>query len=361
MMKNILTEWKKFLEEDSGSGSGSSGLPSAEELNDINMNYLNIDNALKSFAENFRLPLKLLISTMFKEGEDISPEKFIRFIAFYKAALTKDKKTAVAELEKFASKEYGFQKSDYAVAPLDVTKLKTAGSVAPPSAIGATKKAPITKDNKNYIMPFVFPDYEPAVEGGQELSALEKKVIKTITGEEPRKGKCGKVGHAGIIVVRGDGEILLAEFGRYGTTAGKGIIKKKWIGRYAEFYPSRDIKNPEEVAKICHTKTQNEGPNMKMEVVLLEIPKEKVGDVVNFATRRGELDYGVVDLTAGGTANCGTFANDAVLAAGIDVPGLDIFVNPMPVQMLNNLKKISLKTFTVGSDNSIISSPESYA
>ena len=80
-------------------------------------------------------------------------------------------------------------------------------------------------------MPFVFPDYVPALNQGETLTMKEKMGIRAVTGEWPKPGKCGKLGHAGVILVQFNGLTYLAEFGRYGTPKGKGRIKfKKLVG-----------------------------------------------------------------------------------------------------------------------------------
>lgn len=191
-----------------------------------------------------------------------------------------------------------------------VTKKSMKASPVGPAA----EKAPVK--NNNYIMPFVFPDYVPALNQGETLTMKEKMGIRAVTGEWPKPGKCGKLGHAGVILVQFNGLAYLAEFGRYGTPKGKGRIKFKKLGVLGKFDERGKLINFKEVAIKAKGHTQGDGPRMRMIVAML--PIKNVRAAVAHMKRKGLLDYIHADEATGGAANCGTFAYDAAVAGGAE-------------------------------------------
>ena len=61
----------------------------------------------------------------------------------------------------------------------------------------------------DYLMIIAFPQYEPHVDKGESVSWPEKLAISTQTGEWPREGTYGKIGHDGIALISKTGDVKL--------------------------------------------------------------------------------------------------------------------------------------------------------
>ena len=85
------------------------------------------------------------------------------------------------------------------------------------------------------------------------------------------------------------------------------------MGRIAKFDTKKSLINPNEVAKLCKTKTYRDGPKLNMLVSLLSLPNEKMA--MNEAVKPRNYDF--LDIVGGGDSNCATYAVDVANAGGI--------------------------------------------
>lgn len=208
-------------------------------------------------------------------------------------------------------------------------------TASPPSNVG-----------RDYLIAFVFPDFEPRLDPGKTLSVVEKAGIFALTGETPKPGRCGKVGHAGVIVIQKDGNVTLAEFGRYNVSKeGQGRIMGHNLGPIAKFSSKGQLLNARQVTMEAKKWTRGDGPNLKMIAALIPIQENKIKNVLDFIKRKEILEYDLFDRTPGGGANCGTFANDAALAAGAGIDPSS--VSPLPIKMIESLRSVAEDYFEV--------------
>jgi hypothetical protein len=194
---------------------------------------------------------------------------------------------------------------------------------------------------------FAFPDYDIKGYGGE--STL-KKVSRTIHGGSSI-GSYGKLGHGGVILVDSLGNTYLFEFGRYGTPQGWGKVMQKNLGRIGKigskagiFGSKPSLLNAKDVASIAKSNTQGSGPSLKMTVAVVRLPDFK--GALDFAKGTGDLrKYAELDVTEGGAANCGTYANDVLNSGGIT--NLSPICNPYPNQIVKSFYPVSDEYFTV--------------
>jgi hypothetical protein len=109
--------------------------------------------------------------------------------------------------------------------------------------------------------------------------------------------------------------------------------------------------NPDEVAKLCKTKTYRDGPKLDMLVSLLSLPNEKMA--MDEAVKSRKYDF--LDIVGGGDSNCATYAVDVANAGGInDIKvgktfelgfGYGIPEKPGTVLRKFNLSKFFIKSF----------------
>jgi len=194
----------------------------------------------------------------------------------------------------------------------------------------------------DYLMIIAFPQYEPKPDKGQTVSWIEKVAISTQTGEWPREGTYGKIGHAGIALISKTGDVKLFEFGRYNTKIGQGRVISKNLGKIAKIDKSGNFTNTKEVASKVKANTQGEGPRLDMVTAVVPVPSLEKARA--FAEGPAIREYEAVDMSQGGAANCGTFAIDTAKAGGVPIGD---FCSPMPVKMIANFKQYSTDYFTV--------------
>lgn len=194
----------------------------------------------------------------------------------------------------------------------------------------------------DYLMIIAFPQYEPKVDKGETVSWIEKGAIMTQTGELPREGTYGKIGHAGVALISKSGDVKLFEFGRYNTKKGQGRVISKNLGKIAKIDGSGKFTNASEVAKIVKTNTQGDGPRLDMVTAVVPVPNLEKARA--FAEGPAIREYEAVDYSQGGAANCGTFAIDTAKAGGVPIGD---FCSPMPVKMITKFKDYSSEYFNV--------------
>ena len=192
----------------------------------------------------------------------------------------------------------------------------------------------------DYLMIIAFPQYEPHVDKGESVSWPEKLAISTQTGEWPREGTYGKIGHAGIALISKTGDVKLFEFGRYQTKKGQGRVISKNLGKIAKIDKSGNFTNTKEVAKVVKANTQGQGPTLTMVTAVVPVPNLEKARA--FAEGPAIREYEAVDMSQGGAANCGTFAIDTAKAGGVPIGD---FCSPMPVKMVANFKQYSTDYF----------------
>jgi peptidoglycan hydrolase-like protein with peptidoglycan-binding domain len=193
----------------------------------------------------------------------------------------------------------------------------------------------------DYLMIIAFPQYEPHVDKGESVSWVEKAAISTQTGEWPREGTYGKIGHAGIALISKTGDVKLFEFGRYNTKKGQGRVISKNLGKIAKIDKSGNFTNTKEVASKVKANTQGDGPRLDMVTAVVPVPNLLKAKA--FAEGPAIREYEAVDMSQGGAANCGTFAIDTAKAGGVPIGD---FCTPMPVKMVANFKQFSTDYFT---------------
>jgi hypothetical protein len=193
----------------------------------------------------------------------------------------------------------------------------------------------------DYIMVIAFPQYEPKVDKGEKVSLIQQIGIMTQTGELPKKGTYGKIGHAGIALIFKTGDVKLFEFGRYDTKIGQGKVISKNLGKIAKIDKSGNFTNTKEVASKVKANTQGDGPRLDMVTAVVPVPNLLKAKA--FAEGPAIREYEAVDMSQGGAANCGTFAIDTAKAGGVPIGD---FCTPMPVKMVANFKQFSTDYFT---------------
>lgn len=194
----------------------------------------------------------------------------------------------------------------------------------------------------DYLMIIAFPQYEPKVDKGKTVSWIEKGAIMTQTGEWPREGTYGKIGHAGIALISKTGDVKLFEFGRYNTKVGQGRVISKNLGKIAKIDKSGNFTNATEVAQKVKQNTQGDGPRLEMVTAVVPVPNLEKARA--FAEGPAIREYEAVDMDQGGAANCGTFAIDTAKAGGVPIGD---FCAPMPVKMISHFKQFSTDYFNV--------------
>jgi len=189
----------------------------------------------------------------------------------------------------------------------------------------------------------------PAITGGSSAGSSSvggSSVGGSGSGDGKSKMiKLGKLGHGGCIVIKKDGSAILYEFGRYKSN-NKGNVVKAKLGKIAKIVNGK-LTNPKQVATIAKSKTQGQGPNLAMDVVIKELPDPDKAIAFADVTER---DYTLADPGKGGAMNCGTYALETAIEGGVDA---DFVCFASPIEVVDSLEPgISLPgapmgTFTV--------------
>jgi len=242
---------------------------------------------------------------------------------------------------------------------LQPTMNTQSGTLQPTTNIQSREKDEkiLTLSNGSYFMFFAFPKYRPSMEDStvtRMLQTLGKGVewVENKLGLNEQKGKQIKIyatGHGGCIIINKDGNVNLFEFGPY-DDKGIGKVLQTSMGRIAKFNTKKSLINPEEVAKLCKTKTYRDGPKLDMSVSLLSLPNEKMA--MNEAVKPRKYDF--LDIVGGGDSNCATYAVDVANAGGIkDVKIGKIFDlgfgYGIPEKPTTVLKKFDFSKFNINS------------
>ena len=210
-----------------------------------------------------------------------------------------------------------------------------------------------------------WPTYQPGLPAAVKQSMKYIKVDnayttigKAIFGDDFKPGSVGKLGHGGVAVIKPDGNVYLAEFGRYvsgksmedgkkwfltqpegrefakafeekegrpvttndipaDAVAGYGVVKKKSLGKIARIENGK-ITNFDSILIRLKANSQGDGKKLPMQGVLVRGYDWKSGlQFINSFTTR---EYTFVDIGTGGGSNCATFMIDTMIAGKI--PGL---------------------------------------
>lgn len=182
------------------------------------------------------------------------------------------------------------------------------------------KNNPIPIDPGHFMF-FAFPKYRPTLEDSTMTRILQKlgKGLEWIEGkfglneQSSKQGiKVYATGHGGCIIINKEGNVSLFEFGPYDED-GNGEVLYTPMGKIAKLDNTKKLINPEEVAKICKTKTYRDGPKLEMLVSLLFLPNVKLA--MDEALKQRKYDF--MDIVGGGDSNCATYAVDVANAGGI--------------------------------------------
>lgn len=200
--------------------------------------------------------------------------------------------------------------------------------------------------NNGFIIIFAFPDYEPELEDNLKTRALSHLSKAFFNEEKPhlqQKIKMGKTGHAGCIIIKRDGQSILYEFGRYGVNE-TGEVKKVDLGRIAKIV-NNTLSNAVEVTKIAKSKTNGNGPKLRLDAVLLSLPNPD--NALRFADmNKGKKEYSFFDVDWGGKMNCGTFALECAKYGGLKLE-FKCFAKPIAIINYVNTHPAKINRFQV--------------
>ena len=286
------------------------------------------------------------------EREDAPYLKFLKMLAQEFRSKLQEKISQSKEETKITEQQSSLQP----------TMNTQSGTLQPTTNISSRRN-----DEKNltlsgsYFMFFAFPKYRPTLEDST-LTRLLQKLGKGVEWVENKLGldeqrtkqgiKVYATGHGGCIIIDKDGSVNLFEFGPY-DDKGIGKVLQTSMGRIAKFDTKKSLINPEEVAKLCKTKTYRDGPKLDMLVSLLSLPNEKMA--MDEAVKSRKYDF--LDIVGGGDSNCATYAVDVANAGGInDIKvgktfelgfGYGIPEKPGTVLRKFNLSKFFINSFQV--------------
>ena len=286
------------------------------------------------------------------EREDAPYLKFLKMLAQEFRSKLQEKISQSKEETKITEQQSSLQP----------TMNTQSGTLQPTTNISSRRN-----DEKNltlsgsYFMFFAFPKYRPTLEDST-LTRLLQKLGKGVEWVENKLGldeqrtkqgiKVYATGHGGCIIIDKDGNVNLFEFGPY-DDKGIGKVLQTSMGRIAKFDTKKSLINPDEVAKLCKTKTYRDGPKLDMLVSLLSLPNEKMA--MDEAVKSRKYDF--LDIVGGGDSNCATYAVDVANAGGInDIKvgktfelgfGYGIPEKPGTVLRKFNLSKFFIKSFQV--------------
>ena len=246
------------------------------------------------------------------EREDAPYLKFLKMLAQEFRSKLQEKISQSKEETKITEQQSSLQP----------TMNTQSGTLQPTTNISSRRN-----DEKNltlsgsYFMFFAFPKYRPTVEDSTLTRILQKlgkglEWVENKLGLDEQRTKQGikiyATGHGGCIIINKDGSVNLFEFGPY-DDKGIGKVLQTSMGRIAKFDTKKSLINPNEVAKLCKTKTYRDGPKLNMLVSLLSLPNEKMA--MNEAVKPRNYDF--LDIVGGGDSNCATYAVDVANAGGI--------------------------------------------
>ena len=220
-------------------------------------------------------------------------------------------------------------------------------------------------DTTGYGIALSWPTYQPMLDkstlktidstlGKVGIESSYNDIMKSIMGDDYKPGSVGKAGHGGVAIVKPDGTVIMAEFGRYRGAnkdvgkkwfltqkAGKefavvfqnkngrkptykdipddaigifGVVKKKSLGKIAKIANNK-ISNLDSVLSTIKQNSQGEGPRLPMEAVVFS--KFDVDSGLQFINGYTTRQYILFDTESGGGSNCATFVVDAMIAGKI--------------------------------------------
>jgi hypothetical protein len=192
----------------------------------------------------------------------------------------------------------------------------------------------------HFLIPFVFPEYEPKIEKGG--NSWFTPILKYVTGGSS-DDTYGKLGHMGIATVEPNGQVSIFEFGRYsGADKGYGITKSKGLGKIAEINDGI-VNNFKDICTKIKSNSQGEGPTQKMDCRL--IPVTNVNDSISQATKVTTKKYEAFDgSTSDDDANCGTYTIEIAKAGGVPMGD---FCFPNPTGVIKQFNKYSVDSVVV--------------
>jgi len=223
------------------------------------------------------------------------------------------------------------------------------------------KPSPVTPTGVNpsqtggFIMVFAFPDYRPSAGNSWVNRNILAPITNTLfedggslfgvgsgSGSNSSGGsvKMGKLGHGGCVIIQPDGTTGLFEFGRY-ESDDYGVVKKKNLGKIAKISNGK-LLNAKQVATIAKSKTQGEGPRLRMDVAVIPLPNPK--GALQYADVKGPQEYTVADPAQGGAKNCGTYALEAAIEGGVKT-SFSCFASPRGV--VDHVRPLAVETFEV--------------
>ena len=216
-----------------------------------------------------------------------------------------------------------------------------------------------------YGIALSWPTYQPMLDkstlktidstlGNMGVKSTYNDIMKSMMGSDYKPGSVGKAGHGGVAIVKPDGTVVMAEFGRYTGAnkdvgkkwfltqkAGKefdfvfqnkngrkptykdipdnaigtfGVVKKKSLGKIAKISNNK-ISNLDSVLSTIKQNSQGNGPSLPMEAVVFS--KFDVKGGLQFINGYDTRQYILFDTESGGGSNCATFVVDAMIAGKI--------------------------------------------
>ena len=173
----------------------------------------------------------------------------------------------------------------------------------------------------NFVIPFVFPEYEPKLDGKGGFDEWIAPITRLWYGsddEDGDNGTYGKLGHAGIATVLPNGSVSMFEYGRYsGAEKGMGITKSKSLGKIAKMDKDGLITNfNKSVAEKIKKNSEGDGPRLSMDAKLVPTLDSSAG--ISQAKQTTSKPYEGFDMDAtDNDANCGTYTVEVARAAGV--------------------------------------------
>lgn len=197
-----------------------------------------------------------------------------------------------------------------------------------------------TPTKGHYVIPFAFPEYEPKLETG--TPEWVGMIAKYLTGAE-KNGTYGKLGHSGIATISPNGDTNIFEFGRYsGAKSGHGITKSVKLGKIAKIEDGV-LSDFESLCKKIKSKTQGDGPRLKMDCRL--VPVVDVNSAIETAKQTTSKKYEAFDMDSSDSdANCATYTLEIAKSAGVP---LGSYCFPNPTSVIKAFNDYSLESITV--------------
>lgn len=195
----------------------------------------------------------------------------------------------------------------------------------------------------HFVIPFVFPEYEPKVDKKSELDKWLIPITKFIFGGD-KKDSYGKLGHAGIATISPDGSTNIYEFGRYtGAKSGFGITKSKKLGKIAKIEEDGSVSNFSSLCSKIKSKTEGQGPTQKMDCRLVPVVDVEKG--ISQANQTTSKPYEAFDMdSTDNDSNCGTYTIEIAKAAGVP---LGKYCLPNPTAIIKQFDGYSVESTVV--------------